>query len=81
MSPLGKSNHCGLVFDFMPSDRLIIPKKKRRLKINYLKKNYNLMRSEFETIDWSEISESDDAEIVCQNIENLILSLIQRFVP
>ena len=49
--------------------------------MNYLKKNYNLMRSEFETIDWSEISESDDAEIVCQNIENLILDLTRRFVP
>ena len=39
------------------------------------------MRSELEKIDWSEVFESDDVEIVCQNVENLILDLTQRFLP
>ena len=51
VSPLGKSDHYGLVFDFIPSDRFIIPKEKSRLKINYLEGNYDLMRSEVEKFD------------------------------
>ena len=65
VSPLDKSDHYGLVFDFIPSDRFIIPKEKIRLKMNYFKGNYDLMRSELEKIDWSEIFESDDVEIEC----------------
>ena len=80
VSLLGKSNHCGLVFDFIASDRLIISKEKSRLKMNYFKGNYNLIRSKLEKVDWSEIFESADVEIVCQTIENLILDLTQRFL-
>ena len=47
------------------ADDQIISKERSRIKINYFKGNYNLIKSELETIDCGEIFESDNLEIVC----------------
>ena len=81
VAPLGKSDHSGLLFDFIPSDRLDNIGERERAKRNYFKGNYDLMRSELEGVNWVEIFESNDVENICRNIEDLIKDLSLRFVP
>ena len=81
VSPLGRSDHSGLLFDFIPSDRSNIIEESDSIKKNYFKGNYNLMRSELEDINWDELFESNEVEIVCQNLESLIKDMAQRLIP
>ena len=81
VSPLGKSDHSGLLFDFVPSDRLIATEDRNIVKIDYFKGNYDLMRSELERINWNVVFESNEVENICQNIEDLMKELIQRCIP
>ena len=58
VSPLDKSDHCGLMFDFISSDRLNTTEERSRVKMDYFKQNYDLVRCELEVVNWNEIFES-----------------------
>ena len=76
VSLLGKSDHCRLVFNFITSDRLNTTEERSRIKMNYFKGSFGLIRSELKVINLSEIFEFDDIMNVCWNIKKSHFELI-----
>ena len=78
--PLGSSDHECLVFDFKCYTVLPSCEETPR-RYNYWKGNYLAMCEELDNIDWDDLLQHDSIETNWDLFKNLMLSLLDKYVP
>lgn len=81
VAPLGKSDHSGLLFEFVLPDEVHKFEKTTDRKRNYFKGDFSAMRERLQEIDWSQLDESLDVESMYNSIKTIVCDLVNEFVP
>ena len=77
-SPLGKSDHCVIIFDYICYVPSNMKAKERR---NYRKADYESMRKELDTFDWESYLRSDSIDEMWTKFCVKIYDIEQKYVP
>lgn len=77
-SPLGKSDHCILIFNYVCS----LPMRKvNKTRKNYRKANYQGLKADLDEKDWDTILNNKDINKVWGNFKKIIKELEEKHVP
>jgi hypothetical protein len=78
LSPLGKSDHCILLFKYVHNIKLKAYMKK---KIFYDKGNYEQIRENLQSINWEEILKEKDVNKQWEEIDEKIKEMEMKYIP
>ena len=77
-SPLGKSDHEALTFDYLCSIQKI---QYYKTKYYYRKADFTSMNEEFSNIDWNSLLESDNMNTVWKSFTDKVNVIVEKYVP
>ena len=78
LTPLGKSDHTCLVWNYIVS---VQEKMSKQKKLNYWKSNYEMINAEIKSYDWNQMLVEDTTEDAWKKFKDILHKAIQRHVP